>query len=116
VTVEQIQRGRSVLPIAAVQNRYNVVDRKHDEVVDHCAAEGIAFVPFYPLHGDHPALAEVAARHGVTPDQVKLAWLMRRSPNVLPIPGTRSPGHLRENLAALDVELAGEDVDALAPE
>jgi aryl-alcohol dehydrogenase-like predicted oxidoreductase len=88
VTVEQIEQAREVVPIAAVQNRYNVADRKHDGVVDHCAAEGIAFVPFYPLHGE-----------GTT--QEKLAWLLGRAPNVLPIPGTRSIEHLRENLAAL---------------
>ena len=89
VTVEQIEQARQVVPIAAVQNRFNVEDRHHDGVVDHCAAEGIAFVPFYPLNGPG------ASRE-------KLAWLLRRAPNVLPIPGTLSIEHLRENLAALD--------------
>ena len=89
VTVEQIEQGRSVVPIAAVQNRYNVEDRKDDAVLDHCEAQGIAFVPFYPLNGPGEA-AE------------KLAFLLARSPVVLPIPGTRSIEHLRENLAVLD--------------
>ena len=114
VGVEEIERARRVLPIAAVQNEYNLSDRRHDEVVDHCAEQGIAFVPYYPLRGgDGPALAEVAARHGVTPDQVKLAWLLQRSPAVLPIPGTRSIAHLRENLGALSLELGHEDLAAL---
>ena len=95
VSVEQIERGRAVVPIAAVQNRYNVQDRKHDGVVDHCAVHGIAFVPFYPLSG-----------RGSTRD--KLAFLLDRAPNVLPIPGTRSIEHLRENLAALDRAAAGD--------
>ena len=89
VSVEQIEQARSVLPIAAVQNRYNVEDRKHDAVVDHCEANGIAFVPFYPLHGPGSS-------------REKLTWLLERSPVVLPIPGTRSIEHLRQNLAALD--------------
>jgi aryl-alcohol dehydrogenase-like predicted oxidoreductase len=113
VTVEQIERGRTVVEIAAVQNRFNLADRKHDGVVDHCAAEGIAFVPFFPLRGDPPGLEDVAGRLEVSPDQVKLAWLLRRSPTMLPIPGTRSIAHLRENLAALEVELSDADLAAL---
>lgn len=89
VSVEQIERAREVVPVAAVQNRFNVEDRKHDDLVDFCAAEGIAFVPFYPLHGPGTS-------------REKLAWLLQRAPNVLPIPGTLSIEHLRENLAALD--------------
>ena len=105
VGVEQIKRARRVVPIAAVQNHYNVAERSHDDVVDFCEREGIAFVPFYPLRGDAPGVAPAAARVGVTPNAVKLAWLLRRSPVVLPIPGTLSIEHLRENLAALELDL-----------
>ena len=91
VSVEQIERARRVVPIAAVQNRYNHAERGHDDVVDHCTREGIAFVPFYPLEGD-----------GGLTNTEKLVWLLRRSPVVLPIPGTLSIEHLRENLRALD--------------
>jgi pyridoxine 4-dehydrogenase len=106
VTVEQIDRARRVVPIAAVQNRYNLADRRHDDVVDHCEREGIAFVPYFPLRGDGgPGVARAAERLGVTENAVKLAWLLRRSPVVLPIPGTLSIEHLRENLAALELEL-----------
>src|SRR4051794_15890729 len=88
VSVEQIERARRVVPIAAVQNEYNVANRDADDVVDHCEREGIAFVPFYPLEG-------------AGENTEKLAWLLRRSPVVLPIPGTLSIEHLRENLAVL---------------
>jgi pyridoxine 4-dehydrogenase len=103
VSVEQIEQARRVVPIAAVQNQYNLGDRAHDDVVDFCAREGIAFVPFYPLRGGDAAGA--AARLGVSENTVKLAWLLRRAPVVLPIPGTLSIEHLRENLAALELEL-----------
>jgi pyridoxine 4-dehydrogenase len=106
VSVEQIERARRVVEIAAVQNRFNLADREHDEVVDYCEREGIAFVPYFPLRGDGgPAFAATAKRLGVTETTVKLAWLLRRSPVVLPIPGTLSIEHLRENLAALELEL-----------
>ena len=102
VSIEQVERARSVVPIAAVQNRYNLADRAHDDVLDHCEREGIVFVPYYPLSGqDTPAVADVAERRGITTAQVVLAWLLHRSPAVLPIPGTLSLGHLRENLASL---------------
>jgi aryl-alcohol dehydrogenase-like predicted oxidoreductase len=114
VTVEQIERGRSVAPIAVVQNEYSLVERMWDEVVDFCAAEGIVFVPYFPLRGeDPPAVAEVAERHGATPSQIRLAWLLRRSPTMVPIPGTLSLDHLRENLAALEIELTDDDMDEL---
>jgi pyridoxine 4-dehydrogenase len=100
VGVQEIERARKVLPIAAVQNEYNLAEREHDEVVDHCAREGIAFVAFYPLHG---------ARR----PQVALAWLLQRSPTLAPIPGTLSIDHARENLAALDLELSDEELGAL---
>ena len=114
VGVEEIERARRVVPIAAVQNEYRHDERSHDDVVDHCAAEGIAFVPYFPLRGDtSPAVEEVARRHGVTATAVKLAWLLRRAPVVAPIPGTLSLAHLRENLSALDLELSDDDVAAL---
>jgi aryl-alcohol dehydrogenase-like predicted oxidoreductase len=88
VSVEQIERARRVVPIASVQNEYNLADRGHDDVVDHCEREGIAFVPYYPLEG-------------AGSNAEKLAWLLQRSPVILPIPGTLSIEHLRENLAVL---------------
>jgi pyridoxine 4-dehydrogenase len=111
--IDQIERAREVVPIAAVQNRYNLSDRTHEEVVDYCAGEGIVFVPFYPLHGDPGPIVEIAERHGATPAQIALAWLVRRSPTMLPIPGTLSIEHLKENLAALDIELNDDEFEAL---
>jgi pyridoxine 4-dehydrogenase len=107
VSVEQIERARQVVPIAAVQNRYSVSDRRHDDVVDHCEREGIAFVPYFPLRGQGgPGAAAAARRLGVSESTVKLAWLLHRSPVVLPIPGTLSIEHLRDNLGALELDLA----------
>ncbi|MGH7689075.1 MAG: aldo/keto reductase, partial [Gemmatimonadaceae bacterium] len=81
VDVAQIERARSVVPIAAVQNHYNLAERKHESVVDYCTVEGIVCVPYFPLHGDPTAaLREIANRHGATPPQIALAWLLRRSP------------------------------------
>jgi aryl-alcohol dehydrogenase-like predicted oxidoreductase len=115
VSVEQIRAARQVVPIAAVQNHYSLSERMHEEVVDYCASEGIAFVPYFPLRGGgSAALAGVAARHGATPEQIALVWLLRRSPTTLPIPGTLSLEHVRENLAAAEVELTDADVDALS--
>ena len=114
VGVEQIEVARSAAPIAAVQNHYNVTDRDSDDVVDYCEENGIVFVPYYPLkRGDPPGLAEIAQRHDASPAQIKLAWLLRRSPVMLPIPGTLSIEHLRENLDALEIELTDEEFDAL---
>ena len=114
VTIEQIERARELVPIVAVQNRYNLSERAHDEVVDYCVREGLVFVPFFPLGGDGgPALAEIAERHGATEVQIALAWLLRRSPVMLPIPGTLSLGHLRENLGALELELSEDEYEAL---
>jgi len=114
VGIDQIERARQVLPIAVVQNHYNLSERRHEEVVDYCAQEGILFVPFFPLRGDRPpALQEIAERHGATPAQVTLAWLLRRSPTMLPIPGTLSLEHLRQNLAAREIELSDDDFEAL---
>ena len=97
-----------------MQNHYNLSERRHEEVVDYCAQEGILFVPFFPLRGDRPpALQEIAERHGATPAQVTLAWLLRRSPTMLPIPGTLSLEHLRQNLGAREIELSDDDFEAL---
>jgi pyridoxine 4-dehydrogenase len=114
VAVEQIERAREVVPIVAVQNRYNLSERRHDEVIDHCAREGLVFVPFFPLQGDGASsLEEIADQHDATPAQVALAWLLRRSPAMLPIPGTLSLAHLKENLAALELELTDDEYQAL---
>jgi pyridoxine 4-dehydrogenase len=113
VSVEQVERARQIVPIAAVQNRYSTAERRHDDVVEFCERELIAFVPYYPLRGaTAPGVAAAASRLGVTEQTVKLAWLLRRSPVVLPIPGTLSIDHLRDNLAALELDLG--DADDLA--
>jgi aryl-alcohol dehydrogenase-like predicted oxidoreductase len=114
VGIEQIERARRIVPIAAVQNLYNLSERRWDEVVGFTAREGIVFVPFFPLRGDGgPELARIAQRHGATPSQVALAWLLRRSPNMAPIPGTLSVEHVRENLGALDIELTDDEFETL---
>jgi aryl-alcohol dehydrogenase-like predicted oxidoreductase len=113
VDLAQLARAREVTEIAAVQNHYNLAHREHDDVVDLCGTEGIAFVAYFPLRDETPALREVAARHGATPAQVALAWLLHRSPTTLPIPGTLSIAHVRENLAALELKLSEDDLAAL---
>jgi pyridoxine 4-dehydrogenase len=114
VGIEQIEAARKVVPIAAVQNHYNLSERRYEAVVDYCAREDIVFVPFFPLRGHAGrALEEVAAQHGATPQQITLAWLLRRSPAMLPIPGTLSQQHLEENLAALNIELTDSEFQAL---
>jgi aryl-alcohol dehydrogenase-like predicted oxidoreductase len=114
VGIDQIERARRIVPIAAVENQYNLSAREYEDVVDYCAGEGIVFVPYFPLRGDGgPALAEIAERHGATPPQIALAWLLRRSPAMVPIPGTLSLEHLKENLAALEIELTDDEFEAL---
>jgi pyridoxine 4-dehydrogenase len=114
VSVAQIERARQVVPIASVQNRYSVAERAHDDVVEFCERERIAFVPYYPLRSaGGPGVAAAARRLGVSEHTVRLAWLLRRSPVVLPIPGTLSLDHLRDNLAALELDLG--DADDIAP-
>jgi pyridoxine 4-dehydrogenase len=115
VGIDLIERARKVVPIAAVQNHYNLSERKYEAVVDYCAAEGIVFVPFYPLGGKaRPALTEIAARHEASPQQITLAWLLRRSPAMLPIPGTLSVEHVKEDLAASTLELTEAEFGALS--
>lgn len=115
VTIDQVERARRIVPIAAVQNHYNLSERTHEAVVDHCAGEGIVFVPYFPLRGHRrPALGRIAEEHGATPAQIALAWLLRRSPAMLPIPGTLSVEHARENVGALGIELSDEQFQALS--
>lgn len=114
VSVAQIERARAVVPIAAVQNEYNLSERKYEEEVDYCEREEIPFVPFFPLRGGNGArLAEVSRPYDATAQQIMLAWLLKRSASIAPIPGTLSLEHLRTNLAALDLELSDEDYAAL---
>ena len=109
--------GRAIAEIVCVQNQYNLAHRGDDALVAELAAAGTAYVPFFPLGGFSPlqstALSEVAGELGATPMQVALAWLLRRSPNILLIPGTSSVAHLRENLAAASLVLSDETVAAL---
>jgi pyridoxine 4-dehydrogenase len=117
VTPSQIAEGRRICEIVCVQNQYNLVHRTDDALIDALAGNGIAYVPFFPLGGFNPlqskALSDVAARVEATPMQVALAWLLRRAPNILLIPGTSSVAHLRENLAAADLDLPDEAISAL---
>src|SRR5262249_12013751 len=112
VSVAQLERARRVLPIVAVQNNYSLAERKHDEVVDYCTSAGIVFVPFFPLVGaDGRRVRAIAARRGATPIQIALAWLLRRSPAMLPIPGSLSVAHVKENLAALSIAPSDGEFD-----
>jgi pyridoxine 4-dehydrogenase len=117
VTAKQIADGRKITEIVCVQNQYNLANRGDDALVDHLAAEGIAYVPFFPLGGFSPlqssTLSDVAARLGATPLQVALAWLLKRAPNILLIPGTSSRAHLRENLAVGEIDLTPETMAEL---
>jgi aryl-alcohol dehydrogenase-like predicted oxidoreductase len=109
VTVEELERAREIVDVVSVQNRYNLLDREHEPVLDACAAAGIAFLPWRPVAwgktGAEGEIAAVAAELGATPTQVSLAWLLGRAPVVLPIPGTARIGHLEENLASAGLEL-----------
>ncbi|MBP0459113.1 aldo/keto reductase family oxidoreductase [Streptomyces montanisoli] len=117
VTEEQVAEARGIAPIVCVQNMYNLAHRQDDDLIDRLAADGIAYVPFFPLGGFTPlqseALSAVAARLGATPMSVALAWLLRRSPNILLIPGTSSAAHLRENIAGAGLALSEEDTAEL---
>jgi pyridoxine 4-dehydrogenase len=117
VTPTQVAEARRICEIVCVQNHYNLAHRTDDALIDGLARDGIAYVPYFPLGGFTPlqssALSGVAARLGATPMQVALAWLLRRAPNILVIPGTSSVAHLQQNLAAVDIELTDEAVAAL---
>jgi pyridoxine 4-dehydrogenase len=117
VTLEHLHRAQKIVPIVAVQNRYGFADREWDYLLDHCEQHGIAFVPWAPLGQNRQAnqvLEEVAKKLEATPLQVALAWLLRRSPVIAPIPGTSSVAHLEENVAAAALKLPDEDFKKLS--
>ena len=119
VTVEQLRDAQRYATIVSVQNLYNLVNRRADALVDLCAEHGIAFIPWFPLATGELAapggrLAQFAAAHGATPSQLALAWLLWRSPTMLPIPGTSSVAHLEENLAAAALKLSDDQYEALS--
>ncbi len=117
VTQEHIERARRIVPIVSVQNRYSFADREWDYVVNYCERNGIAFIPWFPLGAGRVAgevLNQIAQAHRASPTQVALAWLLRRSPLMLPIPGTSSIEHLEENVAAASLRLADEDYRKLS--
>ncbi len=118
-TVEEIARARRYVDVVSVQNRYNLVDRQWEPVLDYCTREGIGFIPWYPLlvgriGESNAAITRIATRLGATPSQVALAWLLKRSPVMLPIPGTSRVAHLEENVAAATLTLSEEDFRAIA--
>ena len=117
VDAKQIAEAQSIAPVVCVQNFYNVANRADDELIDSLAAQGIAYVPYFPLGGFSPLqsgeLHSVAARLGATPMAVALAWLLQRSPNMLLIPGTSSVAHLRDNVAGAALTLSGDDLAEL---
>jgi pyridoxine 4-dehydrogenase len=115
VTETQLRRAQQVTPIVSVQNRYNVTDRASESLVDLCEQEQMAFLPWAPILDldGLPVVQEIADRHGATPRQVVLAWLLARSPAILPIPGTSSVAHLESNVAAAALELAPNEVAAI---
>lgn len=119
VSVDQLERARAVVDVVTVQNRYNLVDRSTENELDVCEREGIGFIPWFPLATGDLArsggpLDELASTHGAAPGQLALAWLLARSPVMLPIPGTSSIAHLEDNVAAQNIELGSEDLERLA--
>ena len=117
VSPGQLHEAQQIAPVATVQNLYNVAAHHDDALVDDCAAQGIAYVPFFPLGGFQPialaALDAVAARHGVSDRQIALAWLLQRSPSILVIPGTSTVAHLADNVAAASIKLTADDLAEL---
>ncbi|MEH1014330.1 aldo/keto reductase [Micromonospora sp. CPCC 206060] len=119
VTVEQIEAARAITPVVSVQNLYNLADRSAEDVLDHCERNDLAFIPWFPIATGNLArpggpLDAISTEHGATPAQLALAWLLRRSPVMLPIPGTSSVAHLEENVAAAEVALTDAEFAALA--
>ncbi len=116
VSEEQLRTAQRITPVVSVQNRYNVADRASEPVLDVCELEQITFLPWAPIQqaGSSPAVAEAAKRHDATPRQIVLAWLLARSPQMLPIPGTGSPEHAEANIAAASIELSSDEVMAIS--
>ena len=119
VSVEEIKAAQAVFPVATVQNHYNLTERQSDAVVDYCEANGIGFIPWYPLAAGSlarsgGALDSIARQHKATPGQIALAWVLKRSPVMLPIPGTSQVSHLEENVAAADIDLSPEEFAVLS--
>jgi pyridoxine 4-dehydrogenase len=115
VSEAQLRAAQQITPVVSVQNRYNAADRGSESMVDTCEQERIAFLPWAPIQQaeSNPAVAEAAKRHGASPRQIVLAWLLARSPRMLPIPGTGSPGHAEANIAAASIELSPDEVTAI---
>ena len=117
VTQEHIERARRIVPIVSVQNRYSFADREWDYVVNYCQQHGLAFIPWFPLGAGKVAgevLSRIAEAHGASPTQIALCWLLKRSPIMLPIPGTSSVEHLEQNVAAASLRLTAEEFDELS--
>jgi len=115
VSESQLRAAQQITPVASVQNRYNAADRGSESMVDTCEQEQIAFLPWAPIQqaDSNPAVAEAAKRHDASPRQIVLAWLLARSPQMLPIPGTGSPGHAEANIEAASIELSPDEVTAI---
>ena len=115
VSEAQLRAAQQVTPVVSVQNRYNAADRKSESMVDTCEQEQIAFLPWAPIQqaDGNRAVAEAAGRHGASPRQIVLAWLLARSPQMLPIPGTGSPDHAQANVAAAAIDLSPDEVAAI---
>ena len=112
----QLREAQQVTPVVSIQNRYNAADRSSEEIIDLCEQERLAFLPWAPVQQaeGNPAVGEAAARHGVGTRQIVLAWMLARSPQVLPIPGSGSPGHVESNVAAAGIELSPDEIAAIS--
>jgi pyridoxine 4-dehydrogenase len=115
-TEEQLRAAQRLTPVVSIQNRYNVDDRNSESLIDLCEQESLVFLPWAPIqnHEDNKAVQEAAAKYAATPHQIVLAWMLARSPSILPIPGTGSVGHLDENVAAAGIELTPAEVAAIS--
>lgn len=118
VSIEEIEAAQKYFPVSTVQNRYNLVDRGSEDVLDYCEKNNIGFIPWFPLAAGELArpgsvLDDIAKKHNAAPSQIALAWVLKRSPVILPIPGTSKVAHLEENVAAAEIELSDEDFSAL---